>query len=411
MSSSTSRVKDAINALKQGKMVILTDHPDRENEGDLIAPAETITNEQMNFMIRQGTGIVCMSITEDLAQKMQLPLMVSKTDNSSFRGTPFTVSIDATNGITTGVSAADRVSTIKATIADNAVASDLVKPGHIFPLLADSHGVLGRDGHTEGSIDLVKMAGFKSAAVLCEIMHEDGDMLRGEQLLTFAEQQDLPILSIDDLITERLRCENLIADQVSTSIHLNHYGTFNCTVIKEAVSGKEHIVLSKPSSQESPLVRLHSACSTGDIFGSTRCDCQEQLHYSLEQLSNEGGYLVYLSQEGRGIGLLNKLKAYHLQDKGLDTVEANLELNLPVDDRKYYIAANYLKSQDVTSIRLLTNNPNKIANLEIYGFDNIERIEMPVFCSQYNFKYLKTKKDKLNHFINLSDLVKAEGQS
>jgi len=404
MLSEIERVEQAIQDFKQGKMVILTDRPDRENEGDLIIPAENITTEKMNFMIRQGTGIVCLSLTKEKIEALHLPLMLPPNQNTSYRETPFTISIDAKHGITTGVSADDRVKTVLTAIRDNACREDLAKPGHIFPLQAKTGGVLERQGHTEGAMDLARLAGFKSAAVLCEIMNQDGSMAHGIQLDQFAKIHHLSILSIDDLITYRLAKENLVEEESSAMLPLEQYGTFKITVVKEKLTGLEHIILMKETTNlesvlESILVRMHSSCATGDLFGSLRCDCHTALHYSLKRISEEGGILIYLNQEGRGIGLLNKIKAYALQEKGLDTIEANVELGLPIDSREYYIAANILRNLHIHRIRLLTNNPNKIAELKKFGITHIIKESMPDFSNEYNYHYLNTKKEKLNHDI------------
>lgn len=401
MRQSIKLVEKAIQELKNGKMIILTDHPSRENEGDFIMPAETITADAMNFMIRQGSGIVCLSMPADALKKLQLPQMVPDDSNTSCRGTPFTISIDARDNITTGVSSADRVKTVLTAIATNAKPEDLVRPGHIFPLQARDGGVFERQGHTEGAVDLAVLAGFKPAAVLCEIMNPDGTMTKGNELITFAEKHQLAILSIDDLITYRLATEDFIAEQATSSVILDKFGAFTITAIREKYTGAEHLVLTKEGEHitTNPLVRVHSCCSTGDIFSSKRCDCHKQLQYSLKQISQEGGYIIYLNQEGRGIGLLNKIKTYALQEQGLDTVEANNELGLPADARHYAIAANVLRNLNIDSIRLLTNNPAKIADLQKYGIKNVVREAMPVFYNEHNQTYLKTKKEKLNHII------------
>lgn len=402
MSTHIERVNAALEELRQGKMIILTDHPDRENEGDLIAVAEKVTPEIMNFMIRQGTGIVCVSLTTKRAQELDFPLMVTPGINNCARGTQFTVSVDAKNDIKTGVSAADRSKTVELIVNDQAKPHDFVKPGHLFPLLAREGGVLEREGHTEGSIDLARLAGFKPAAVLCEIMNPDGSMTCGPELEAFAAKHQLTMLSIDDIIAYRLQKENNIEETSSATIPLDKYGNFALTVIKEKITGQEHVMLVKENntSQKAPLVRIHSSCFTGDLLGSERCDCHHQLHYSLERISQEGGILIYLNQEGRGIGLLNKIKAYALQEQGLDTVEANAELGLPIDARQYYIAANILRNQGIQHIRLLTNNPNKLNDMEKYGISRVEREAMPAFDNEHNRFYLETKNTKLKHDIN-----------
>jgi 3,4-dihydroxy 2-butanone 4-phosphate synthase/GTP cyclohydrolase II len=402
MKSYIERVESAIKDLQDGKLIILTDDPDRENEGDLIFPAETITPEIMNFIIRHSSGIVCLSLLEDLLKQLNLPFMIPPSENTSQRHTPFTVSIDAKENITTGVSAHDRVKTIQVAINDSAKPDDLVKPGHMFPLQAKKNGVLERAGHTEGAVDIVRLAGFKPAAVLCEIMNSDGTMAHGKQLQAFAKEHGLTILSIEDIISYRLSNEDLIEEEVSATLPIESLGSFTMTVIKEKISGDEHIILENKNikSSEPLLLRIHSACITGDIFSSLRCDCHSQLHHSLERISKEGGMLIYLSQEGRGVGLFNKIKAYALQEKGLDTVEANEQLGLPIDSRKYYIAANVLRNKNIQSIRLLTNNPSKINDLKKYGLMHIKIEVMPVFCQKQNENYLKVKKHKLNHSIN-----------
>jgi 3,4-dihydroxy 2-butanone 4-phosphate synthase/GTP cyclohydrolase II len=406
MPSSIERVQVAIHALQKGGMIILVDSKDREHEGDLIAPAETITPDQMNFMIRHSSGIVCLPMDKATLKKLQLPLMVQPQDNTSLYGTPFTISIDAKEGITTGVSAQDRVQTIRAAIAENALPADLVKPGHVFPLQAKDNGVLERQGHTEGSIDIVKLAGFKPAAVLSEIMNTDGTMAKGHQLEAFAKKHHLPIITIEDLIDYRLTTEPCIEESATALLPLDQYGLFNITVVREKYSRTEQTVLKKDMAnpiQKPPLVRIHSACMTGDLFGSTRCDCYKQLHYALTKISQEGGMLLYLNQEGRGIGLLNKIKAYQLQENGLDTVEANEKLGLAVDARQYHIAGHILRASGLDRIRLLTNNPSKINSLKASGIKYIEQIQMPVFCNKQNYHYLKTKKEKLNHTIQLDN--------
>jgi len=406
MQSFIERVESAITDLRLGKPIILTDHPDRENEGDLIYPAEIITADIMNFIIRHTSGIVCLPILESQMKQLNLSYMVSPSENSSVRGTPFTISIDAREGVTTGVSASDRATTVLAAIHEHAKPDDLVKPGHIFPLCAKANGVLERPGHTEGAMDLIRLAGFKPGAVLCEIMNPDGTMARGEKLDLFAKEHHLKSLSIDDIIAYRLCKENLITDEVSTEILLEDYGNFKLTAVREAISPNEHIILEnvKDTCKET-LVRIHSTCFTGDVLGSKRCDCHAQLHYSLKYISEEGGILIYLNQEGRGIGLFNKIKAYALQDQGYDTIEANQLLGFPADSRQYAIAANILRNRNIHTIRLLTNNPMKIADLKKYGITQVKGESLPSFCHAHNKKYLQTKKSKLNHSIN-DDLLK-----
>ena len=398
MQAYIKHVEAAMEDLRQGKPVILTDNPERENEGDFIFPAEMITPDMMNFIIRHSSGIVCLALFEQDIKKLELPPMVPMHENTSLRGTPFTVSIDAKTGISTGVSAIDRVKTVQAAIHDHAKAADLVRPGHIFPLYAKEGGVLERPGHTEGSVDLMKLAGLKPAAVLCEVMNPDGTMAKGTKLAEFAKEHAIKILSIEDIISYRMARENLLAEEVSTEIPLESYGNFTFTVVKEKITDIEHVILEKKvKNAEVTLVRIHSVCLTGEIFGSLRCDCKQQLQYSLKRLEEEGGILIYLDQEGRGIGLLNKIKAYALQEKGLDTIEANEKLGLPIDSRKYYIAANILRNRGISHVKLLTNNPAKINDLKKYGIKHVEIEHLPVFCNEHNKKYLQAKKSKLNH--------------
>lgn len=403
MPSPIERVERALSDLANGKMVILTDDASRENEGDLIVAAEKITPDAMNFMIRHGSGIVCLAMTPEQLKQLDLPLMVPAEKNTSFRHTPFTLSIDARDHITTGVSAIDRTITVQVAVKSTTTPDELVRPGHIFPLQAKCGGVLERQGHTEGAVDLARLANLMPAAVLCEIMNPDGTMTHGEQLDVFAQTHQLSILSIDDIISYRLRYENMIEEEATTMLPLDDYGTFKLTAIKDKINGHTHIVLENPNivSTQPCLVRIHSSCITGDLFASKRCDCNKQLHYALKRISEEGGILIYLNQEGRGIGLLNKIKAYALQEQGFDTVEANEQLGLPVDSRNYFLAANILRQRHLTHIRLLTNNPLKVSDLIKYGIDHVERIAIPSFHNEHNEHYLKTKIEKLKHVINI----------
>jgi 3,4-dihydroxy 2-butanone 4-phosphate synthase / GTP cyclohydrolase II len=404
MPSHIERVKAAIHAIKNGQMVVLSDDPSRENEGDLIIPAEMVTDESMNFMIRKGSGIVCLALTSERAQQLNFPLMLSSQENTCARGTQFTVSVDARDHITTGVSAADRVVTIKRIVDDKATPDDFVKPGHLFPLIAKTGGVLERQGHTEGSIDLARLAGFKNAAVLCEIMNPDGSMARGKQLEDFAAEHQLTLLSINDIIAYRLAHETNLAEESQARLPLDDYGNFTITVIKDKLTNQETVVLIKEGTEyhQPVLVRIHSSCMTGDIFASKRCDCHQQLHYSLDRISKEGGVLIYMNQEGRGIGLFNKIKAYALQENGMDTVDANAVLGLPVDSRNYHVAAAILRKLGIEHIRLLTNNPHKISDMQQHGIHHVEREAMPSFDNQHNRFYLETKNTKLNHRITLT---------
>lgn len=402
----TSSVETAIQALKQGKMILLTDPVDRENEGDFVFPAETITPEIMNFMIRYGTGIVCVSLPEERLKQLELPLMVPENQNTTQHNTPFTLPVDAKNGVTTGVSAADRAKTVQTMMDPATQAHDLVRPGHVYPLKARAGGVLERNGHTEGALDIVKMAGFKPGAVICEAIHLDGTMIKGKGLVALAKEHDMPMLSIDDLVAYRLSTENLIDDTAEATLPTERFGEWKINIIREKYTQNEHTVLFKASKKthvkgdsQPTLVRIHSCCLTGDLFGSLRCDCQKQLEYSMEKMGQEGGVLIYLNQEGRGIGLFNKIRAYALQEKGFDTVDANLELGYPVDSRGYHIVPSILRQLNIQHIRLLTNNPHKIEELQRYGFTNIEREALPVFANPQNQQYLNTKKDRLNHHI------------
>jgi 3,4-dihydroxy 2-butanone 4-phosphate synthase/GTP cyclohydrolase II len=403
MTTNIKHIQTAIRTLKQGKMVILTDHPERENEGDLVIAAEKISTKTMNFIIQHTSGIVCLATTKQRLKKLHLPFMVPVADNTSLRHTPFTISIDARHGITTGVSAADRMLTVKKAMSNHAKPDDLVRPGHIFPLQAKEGGVLERQGHTEGAVDLVKIAGLQPAAVLCELINAAGTMMRGKQLNAFAAKYKIPILSIDDIVTYRLTHENLIAEESNALLPLENYGTFKISVIREKITNHEHIILTKKSAAKTNkpiLVRIHSSCLTGDLFASQRCDCHKGLHHALKRIDAEGGILIYLNQEGRGIGLFNKINAYTLQQNGLDTVEANESLGFPADARQYYLAANILRNLKIKHVRLLTNNPQKIADLKKFGID-VTREAVPVFRNQHNYRYLRTKKEKMQHDINL----------
>lgn len=402
------RIEAAIQALKNRKCVILTDHPDREDEGDLIFAAEFSTPELMNFMLRNTSGIICMPILAEKANALNLPLMIPEENNSSSRQTPFTISIDARVGVTTGVSTEDRHHTILAACHEHAQPSDLVSPGHIFPLIAKNHGVLERPGHTEGSIDLMKLAGLKKVAILCELMNADGSMMRGEKLIAFSKQHDIPMLSIDDLILYRQVNEALLTFSKPANLPTEQHGEFTLFSVREIINQKEHIILTKANPENSalsnpPLVRIHSACATGDIFHSLRCDCAKQLNHALDCIQAEGGFLIYLNQEGRGTGIFNKVNAYALQETGMDTVDANLALGLPEDAREYGIVAQILKHFNLSKIRLLSNNPKKIDALQSFGIE-VERQATPIFLNKKNQAYLQTKRNKLKHLIDQDQL-------
>ncbi len=396
--SAYSSVHNAIQALQQGKMILLTDPIDRENEGDFVFPAENITPEVMNFMIRHGSGIVCVSMTEKRLKRLNIPLMVPPHQNTTRYHSPFTVSVEAREGVTTGVSAADRTRTVQVLMNPQTKPKDIARPGHIFPLQAQEGGVLRRQGHTEGAMDIVKLAGFQPAAVICEAANEDGTMVKGHALKALAEKHNIALLAIDDLIHYRLSTENLIEASTEATLPTEHFGNWTIRVIREKYSQKEHTILIKKWTEgATPLVRIHSCCLTGDLFGSLRCDCKKQLDYSMKEISEEGGLLIYLNQEGRGIGLFNKIRAYALQEKGLDTVEANLELGFPADLRTYYIVSSILRNMGIQHIRLLTNNPKKIKELQDCGFKQVERAAMPTFTNPHNEAYLSTKKERLHH--------------
>ncbi len=402
-----SSVEDALQRLQSGRMVILTDDESRENEGDLMIAAEHVTPEAINFMTHFGRGLICCPMAGHLIDKLDLPMMTTR--NRSPYGTGFTVSIEAATGVSTGISDKDRAHTIQTAIADLTKPSDIISPGHVFPLRARAGGVFERQGQTEGSVDLMQLAGLKPAAVICEIINKDGTMSRRDDLLEFSKTHDIPLVSVRQVMDYRIQREKLV-DAVATSrLPLRKYGDFTMTLFQNQIDKAEHFTLMKArfDVNASPLVRIHSECITGDLFGSERCDCGGQLDASLEQIAKEGGVLVYLRQEGRGIGLSNKLKAYALQEKGLDTVEANLHLGLPVDSRDYAVAYQLLRALGLKQVRLLTNNPNKVAALERYGMAVTERLSVRGAETTENQAYLKTKREKLGHFLELDVDVEA----
>jgi 3,4-dihydroxy 2-butanone 4-phosphate synthase/GTP cyclohydrolase II len=403
-------IEDAIEDFRQGKILIVVDDEDRENEGDFVLAAEKTTPEAINFFVKEGRGVVCAPITATRAKELNLDLMVDA--NTSLHETPFTVSIDYLHGTTTGVSVTDRSATVRALVDLKAQASDFARPGHIFPLRALEGGVLRRAGHTEAVVDLCQLAGLYPAGVLCEILAEDGTMARVPHLLKIAEQFDLKIITVRALIEYRIRRERLVQRIVSTKLP-SQYGEFRLYLFRSQTDSKDHIALVKGDiTPEKPtLVRVHSECLTGDVFGSLRCDCNAQLVASMELVEKEGhGIILYMRQEGRGIGLLNKLKAYNLQDEGLDTVEANEELGFRADLRDYGIGAQILRDLGVGKMRLLTNNPKKIIGLTGYGLEVVERIPLEVHPNQHNERYLTTKRDKLGHLILIDAKKSVEGE-
>jgi 3,4-dihydroxy 2-butanone 4-phosphate synthase/GTP cyclohydrolase II len=397
-----SNIDEALLDIRKGKMVILVDDEDRENEGDLCLAAEKVTPQAINFMAKHGRGLICLSLTEDKVKALQLPLMVS--DNTSSFKTAFTVSIEAKQGVTTGISAADRAVTIQTAIADGAKPEDLVRPGHVFPLQAKGGGVLVRTGQTEGSVDLARLAGLKPSGVICEIMNDDGTMARMPDLDIFAKKHNLRIVTIADLIKYRLQNECLVRQAAVTSLPTVYGGEFRAIAYENEVDFQQHLALIKGEihPEDAVLVRVHSECLTGDVFGSQRCDCGKQLHTAMRMVAKEGkGVIVYMHQEGRGIGLVNKMKAYALQDQGQDTVEANMALGFAPDLRDYGLGAQILRDLGVRKIRLLTNNPKKIVGLEGYGLEVVERVPIEVKPSPKNISYLKTKMNKMGHLLTI----------
>ena len=398
MSHSFCDVPAAVAALKKGKFIIVVDDADRENEGDLVLAAEFATPEKLAFTIRHTGGVVCLSLSNTIADQLQLPSMVQR--NTSKRGTPFTVSIEAKEGVETGISAADRTKTILTAIHPKAKPADLSHPGHVFPLRAQDGGVLWRTGHTEASVDLCRIAGLREGAVISELMHDDGTMMRVSSIVPFAANHKIPILSIGDLVAYRRRTESLISLQARSKLETK-YGEFNISIYHDSLHHKDHVALTmgKISAKKSLLVRVHSECITGDVFGSCHCDCGQQLDLALQRIASEReGVFLYLRQEGRGIGLANKIRAYELQHLGMDTVDANRALGLPDDLREYGIGAQILKDLGVCKMRLLTNNPKKVVGLEGYGLTIVEQVPLEIEAkSAKQKKYLDAKRKRMGH--------------
>ena len=396
-----SNIEDAIKDFKEGKFVIVVDDEDRENEGDLITSGEKITPEKVNFMLKNARGVLCAPITISRCEELDLPHQVM--DNTSALGTPFTITVDKLDGCTTGVSAHDRAETIKALADPKSTPQSFGRPGHINPLYAQDNGVLRRSGHTEATVDFCKLAGLHPVGALMEIMNEDGTMARMPQLQKMAKQWDLKIITIKDLIAYRLKCESII--EVGDEVEMpTEYGHFRLIPFRQESNGLEHMALVKGNWQEDEpiLVRVHSSCATGDILGSLRCDCGEQLHKAMQMIEKEGkGVLIYMQQEGRGIGLMNKIAAYKLQEEGYDTVDANVHLGFKPDERDYGCGAQMLRHLGVHKMRLMTNNPVKRVGLEAYGLEIVENVSIEITPNKYNERYLKTKRDRMGHNLHL----------
>ena len=394
-------IDEALDDFREGKFVIVVDDEDRENEGDLICAAEKITPEMVNFMLKNARGVLCAPVTISRAQELELPHQVQ--DNTSLLGTPFTVTVDKIEGCTTGVSAHDRAATIRALADPTSTAQTFGRPGHISPLYAQDNGVLRRSGHTEAAIDLCKLTGLYPAGALIEIMNDDGTMARMPQLMEFAKEHGLKIITIKDMISYRLRKESIVEQGVEVDMP-TEYGHFRIIPFKQKSNGLEHFALIKGKwkDDEPILVRVHSSCATGDILGSKRCDCGEQLHKSMQMIEKEGkGVIVYMQQEGRGIGLMNKLAAYKLQEEGYDTVDANLCLGFKADERDYGCGAQILRMLGVQKMRLMTNNPVKRVGLEAYGLEIVENVPIEITPNAYNLRYLQTKKNRMGHQLHL----------
>ena len=392
-------VKEALEDLKIGKPVVVVDDEDRENEGDLVLPAQVATYEWLNFIINQARGLMCVPVSVEVAQRLQLDPMTAR--NTDHHGTAFTISVDAAEGTTTGISTGDRLKTVLDLADPTKKAEDFLRPGHMFPLIAKKGGVLERRGHTEAAVDLAKLCGFESVGVIMEILNQDGTMARRDDLFEFCEEHNLKIITVDELILYRKKNEKLVKNEADVRIPTK-FGEFEFIGYSDQIENKEYLAIIKGDvrGKENVTVRLHSECLTGDVFGSKRCDCQDQLHKSLNEIENKGeGLVIYLRQEGRGIGILNKLKAYKLQDQGYDTVEANHKLGFEDDLRDYAVAAQIIKDLNIKSISLMTNNPSKIKGLETYGIKVVDREEIEIPANDVDEKYLKTKKEKMGHLL------------
>lgn len=392
-------VKEALEDLKIGKPVVVVDDEDRENEGDLVLPAQVATYEWLNFIINQARGLMCVPVSVEVAQRLQLDPMTAR--NTDHHGTAFTISVDAAEGTTTGISTGERLKTVLDLADPTKKAEDFLRPGHMFPLIAKKGGVLERRGHTEAAVDLAKLCGFEPVGVIMEILNQDGTMARRDDLFEFCEEHDLKIITVDELILYRKKNEKLVKNEADVRIPTK-FGEFEFVGYSDQIENKEYLAIIKGDvrGKENVTVRLHSECLTGDVFGSKRCDCQDQLHKSLHEIENKGeGLVIYLRQEGRGIGILNKLKAYKLQDQGYDTVEANHKLGFKDDLRDYAVAAQIIKDLNIKSISLMTNNPSKIKGLETYGIKVVDREEIEIPANDVDEKYLKTKKEKMGHLL------------
>lgn len=392
-------VEEALEDLKIGKPVVVVDDEDRENEGDLVLPAQVATYEWLNFIINQARGLMCVPVSVEVAQRLQLDPMTAR--NTDHHGTAFTISVDGAEGTTTGISTGDRLKTVLDLADPTKKAEDFLRPGHMFPLIAKKGGVLERRGHTEAAVDLAKLCGFEPVGVIMEILNQDGTMARRDDLFEFCEEHDLKIITVDELILYRKKNEKLVKNEADVRIPTK-FGEFEFIGYSDQIENKEYLAIIKGDvrGKENVTVRLHSECLTGDVFGSKRCDCQDQLHKSLHEIENKGeGLVIYLRQEGRGIGILNKLKAYKLQDQGYDTVEANHKLGFEDDLRDYAVAAQIIKDLNIKSISLMTNNPSKIKGLETYGIKVVDREEIEIPANDVDEKYLKTKKEKMGHLL------------